>query len=124
MHPGDLNEASDENVSRVFSGAPWESQVGYCRAIRRDNFIAVSGTTSFKDGEIFAPGETYAQTQRCLEIIVESLEKLGASSKNIKDRKNSLTKTFLEPREFMLTYGEGRVEDETMVGFYDIINFI
>lgn len=64
---------------RTFSGAPWESQVGYCRAIRAGSQIYVSGTTAVAvDGSVFAPGDAYAQTKRCFEIIQQALQDLGA----------------------------------------------
>lgn len=71
-------------VQRAFSGAPWEAKVGYCRAIRAGNTIAVTGTISLNDnGEIHAPGNPYQQTKRCLEIIEDALTKLGAQRENI-----------------------------------------
>ena len=63
---------------RAFSGAPWEARVGYCRALRSGNRIFVTGTASMKDGAVFAPGDAYAQTKRCLEIIEAALVELGA----------------------------------------------
>lgn len=64
---------------RVFSGAPWEGKVGYCRAIRAGDKIYVSGTAPVgEDGRCFAPGDAYAQTRRCLEIIRRALQELGA----------------------------------------------
>jgi isochorismate pyruvate lyase len=70
-------------VARVFSGSPWESKVGYCRAIRMGNVIAVSGTTSIKDGQVFAPDIPYKQAQRCLEIIEGALKELGLGRQHI-----------------------------------------
>lgn len=65
---------------RVFSGTPWESAVGYCRALRVGSQILVSGTApSDGQGGTVAPGDGYAQTHRCLTIIEEALEELGAS---------------------------------------------
>jgi isochorismate pyruvate lyase len=67
-------------TERVFSGAPWERRVGYCRAIRRGDVIAVTGTASVAaDGTTHAPGDAYAQTRRCLDIIETALDGLGAS---------------------------------------------
>jgi len=64
---------------RVFSGAPWEGKVGYCRAIRAGHTIYVSGTAPVDEaGGCFAPGDAYAQTRRCLEIIQRALQELGA----------------------------------------------
>jgi enamine deaminase RidA (YjgF/YER057c/UK114 family) len=69
--------------SRVFSGAPWERSVGYCRALRAGPFVAVSGTISLKDGVVFAPGDAYAQARRCLEIIEDSLKELGLGREHV-----------------------------------------
>ena len=64
---------------RAFSGAPWESQVGYCRAIRAGDHLYVTGTAAVDDkGNAFAPGDAYAQAWRCLEIIERALRELGA----------------------------------------------
>ncbi len=64
---------------RAFSKAPWESQIGYCRAIRAGDRIFVSGTAPVgDDGKTFAPHQAYAQTKRCLEIIERALRNLGA----------------------------------------------
>lgn len=69
---------------RVFSGAPWESKVGYCRAIRVGPLIAVTGTTSLTDhGEMMGRGDPYTQTRRCFEIIETALKKLGANRSHV-----------------------------------------
>ena len=67
------------NVQRTSSGAPWEQEVGYCRAIRAGDQIHVTGTAPVaEDGSVFAPGDAYAQAQRCLAIIERALADLGA----------------------------------------------
>jgi enamine deaminase RidA (YjgF/YER057c/UK114 family) len=67
------------NIRRAFSGAPWESSVGYCRAVRVGRHIAVSGTAPVAEGGgVFAPGDAYAQTKRCFEIIERALRELGS----------------------------------------------
>ncbi len=64
---------------RTFSGAPWESKVGYCRAIRAGDHIYVTGTAPVaEDGSCYAPGDAYAQAKRCIEIIERALSDLGA----------------------------------------------
>ena len=63
---------------RAFSGAPWESKIGYCRAIRAGDHIYVTGTAAVDDnGNAFAPGDAYAQARRCLEIVERALRDLG-----------------------------------------------
>lgn len=72
------------SVQRTFSGAPWESKVGYCRAIRMGRTIAVTGTTSLdENGTVHAPGDAYEQARRCLEIIERAIKPLGAGRQNI-----------------------------------------
>ncbi len=64
---------------RTFTGAPWESKVGYCRALRAGDHIYVTGTVSVaEDGGVHAPGDAYAQTRRCFEIIERALGNLNA----------------------------------------------
>ncbi len=64
---------------RTYSGAPWETRVGYCRALRAGEHIFVTGTAPVdEDGGCFAPGDAYTQTRRCFEIIEKALYALGA----------------------------------------------
>lgn len=69
---------------RVYSQAPWEEQVGYCRAIRAGSHIYVTGTAPVDDaGGVTAPGDAYTQVARCLELVERALSKLGASRRDI-----------------------------------------
>ena len=66
------------SFERVFSGAPWEEIVGYCRVLRAGKLVFVTGTAPVNpDGGVHAPGNALAQTRQCLAIIKESLGKLG-----------------------------------------------
>lgn len=69
---------------RVSSGAKWESIVGYSRAVRAGDHIAVTGTTSFDDyGKPFGEGDAYAQAKRCLLNIERALCRLGARLEHV-----------------------------------------
>jgi len=69
---------------RVFSGARWEETVGYCRALRAGDRIFVTGSAPVNsDGAVHQPGDAYAQTRRCLEIVLEALERLGAGAEHV-----------------------------------------
>jgi enamine deaminase RidA (YjgF/YER057c/UK114 family) len=71
-------------TQRVFSNAPWESKVGYCRAIRKGNLIFVTGTAAVDDqGKAFEPGNAYAQARRCLFIIERALKELGTDLSSV-----------------------------------------
>lgn len=68
----------------VSSGAPWETKVGYCRAVRVGRHVAVSGTAPVTDdGQVFAPGDAYAQTKRCIEIVANALAGAGAGLEHV-----------------------------------------
>ena len=65
--------------SRVSSGSPFEDAIGFSRAVRVGNIIAVSGTAPIaEDGSVHAPGDVYRQTLRCFEISTAALADAGA----------------------------------------------
>ncbi|MCE9591635.1 MAG: RidA family protein [Planctomycetes bacterium] len=68
-----------ENIS---SGSKYEPTIGFSRAVKVGNMIAVSGTAPIKDGKV-AGSDAYTQTKRCIEIAAESLAKAGASLNDV-----------------------------------------
>ena len=69
---------------RAFSGAQWESKVGYCRAVKAGDYIYISGTAAVgEDGKPFAPSDAYAQAKKCFEIIEKALKNLGADMSRV-----------------------------------------
>lgn len=66
------------------SGSPYESVVGYSRAVRIKNMIFVSGTAPMaEDGSTVYPGDLYQQSKKCLEIVQKAIENLGGNMKNV-----------------------------------------
>src|SRR5579864_3442777 len=64
----------------VSSGSPFEPRIGFSRAVRVGQFVAVSGTAPIAaDGGVACPGDVYGQTRRCLEIIGDAVVDAGLS---------------------------------------------
>jgi enamine deaminase RidA (YjgF/YER057c/UK114 family) len=65
---------------RNISGtSPYEPKIGFSRAVRIDNFVAVGGTAPIgPDGATVGVGDAAAQTRRCFEISRAALEDAGA----------------------------------------------
>jgi enamine deaminase RidA (YjgF/YER057c/UK114 family) len=68
---------------KVSSGAPWESVVGYSRAVAAGDNIWVTGCTSIVDGEVVHDGDPYEQTAQAIRNIAWALEQLGSSLEDV-----------------------------------------
>jgi enamine deaminase RidA (YjgF/YER057c/UK114 family) len=67
----------------VSSASPYEPIVGFSRAVRVGNFVAVSGTTATSGGNPVAIGDPAAQTRAIIEVIGKALADAGASLKDV-----------------------------------------
>ena len=64
----------------ISSGSPFESEIGFSRAVRVGQHIIVAGTAPVAaGGGTAAPGDVYGQMKRCLEIAVKAVVDAGGS---------------------------------------------
>ncbi|MDC0717629.1 RidA family protein [Nannocystis bainbridge] len=98
---------SQKDFERVYSQAPWEQQVGYCRALRAGDLIFVTGTAPIdaSGAGVFAPGDAYAQARRCLELIEQALRPFGTDRTRI-----VRTRMFVTEIDRWAEYGRAHAE--------------
>jgi enamine deaminase RidA (YjgF/YER057c/UK114 family) len=68
---------------KVSSGAPWESVVGYSRAVAAGDNIWVTGCTSLVDGDVVHEGDPYAQTTQAIRNVAWALGQLDSSLEDV-----------------------------------------
>ena len=68
----------------VSSGSKFEKPIGFSRAVRIGEMIAVSGTAPLlADGSTASKGDVYRQTKRCLEIMQKAIEDAGGNLEDV-----------------------------------------
>jgi len=68
----------------ISSGSPFEKPIGFSRAVRIGDILAVSGTAPIAPGGGTAfPGNLYEQTRACIAIIKEAVEKAGGRLEDV-----------------------------------------
>jgi enamine deaminase RidA (YjgF/YER057c/UK114 family) len=68
----------------VSSGSYLEPEIGFSRAVRVGQFVAVAGTAPIAaGGGTAAPGDVHGQTTRCLEIIGKAVADAGGTIENV-----------------------------------------
>lgn len=78
------NMADNAKRRYIKSAAPWESQVGYSRAVRVGGVIAVSGSAPVGEGgEVVGVGDAYLQARRCIEVLQAALQQADAELRHV-----------------------------------------
>ncbi len=68
----------------VSSGSTYEPRIGFSRAVRVGDVVAVAGTAPIgPDGSTVGHGDVYQQTVRCLDIIQDAVEQTGLTLDNV-----------------------------------------
>ena len=62
--------AADRLIS---SGGPWESVIGYSRAVVAGEYVHVSGSTATVDGQLQHEGDAHGQTLVAFKVIESAL---------------------------------------------------
>ena len=76
-------EVSEVGGRKVVStGTKWEPVVGYSRAVRAGDWIAVTGTIGIEPDGSYPQGAA-AQMRRSLEIVIAAVEALGGRRQDI-----------------------------------------
>lgn len=72
------------NRQQYMSGAQWEADVGYSRAVRAGRHVFLSGTTAVDaNGRVLRQADVRTQATRIFEIMERSLRKLGACLEDV-----------------------------------------
>ena len=72
------------NRQNISTESPYEDKIGFSRAVRCGQWLAVSGTAPIKpDGATAGIGDTYEQTRCCLQIIEAAIKAAGATLSDV-----------------------------------------
>ena len=75
----------------VSSGSPLEPTIGFSRAVRIGQHIAIAGTAPIFPNGGTAPGDVYGQARRCLEIIEKAIIDAGGLLQHVTRTRMMLT---------------------------------
>ena len=75
------------------SDSPYASKLGFSRAVRVGNFVAVGGTAPIdSNGQTIGINDPSEQTRQCIKTIKNALEEVGASLNDVVRTRMILTR--------------------------------
>ncbi len=67
----------------ISSGSPFETEIGYSRAVVQGDWVFVSGTTGFDYATMVIAEDVEAQAEQCLKNIADALERAGSRMSDV-----------------------------------------
>ena len=108
----------------VSSGSPFEGSIGFSRAVRIGNIIAVSGTAAIApDSSTAHPDDVYGQTKTCLKIIKKAIEEAGGKLENV-IRTRIMLKDISRWKEAAQAHGEFFAKIRPACTFVEVKGFV
>lgn len=108
----------------ISSGSPLEPQIGFSRAVRAGDYVAVAGTAPIgDDGSTVGRDDVYAQTVRCLDIAERALEAAGACLEDVIRTRIMLTDV-TQWKEAARAHGERFASVRPVTTFVEVSRFI
>lgn len=110
--------------ANISSGSPLEPEIGFSRAVRVGNRLAVAGTAPIAaDGTVAAPGDLYGQTRRCLEIVAAAVRDAGLGMGDVVRTRIMLT-DIRNWRDAARAHGEVFADIKPACTFVEVSRFI
>jgi len=81
--PKPFETTEGTNGTKILSGTTWETEFGYCRAIRNGNRILVSGTTASHGDRLIGGNDPAAQAHFVIDKIEGAIQSLGGRLEDV-----------------------------------------
>jgi enamine deaminase RidA (YjgF/YER057c/UK114 family) len=108
----------------VSSGSPMEGHIGFSRACRVGNVIAVAGTAAIgSDGQTVGVNNVYEQTKCCIVIMKKAIEEAGGSLSDVV-RTRIMLVDMSTWREAAKAHGEFFADIRPACTFFGVTGFI
>ncbi|MFX0114593.1 MAG: RidA family protein [Candidatus Hodarchaeota archaeon] len=120
-----MKERTKMSVRRkISSGSPFEKPIGFSRAVRISNIIAISGTAPIApDGSVAYPNDVYEQTRYCIEIMKKAIEEADGGLQNV-IRTRIMLKDITRWKEAAKAHGEFFSEIRPACTFVEVKGFV